>query len=176
MYKNGLFLRFLDLNNSKFYDFCIILIHFVPTWVKSAEVKKLKPTGYLRAKLDITNRLLFKPIKHKNQFYLLVLEVIRNHHYSKSRFLQGEKIIEEEIVFNPVETDNTESLNITSSNAPVHLLNKFIIFDEQQKDALQCKLPLIVIGSAGSGKTSVTLEKLKGLEGKILYIRVDASP
>lgn len=137
---------------------------------KSAEVKKLKPTGYLRAKLDITNRLLFKPIKHNNQSYLLVLEVIRNHHYDKSRFLQGEKIIEEDIVFNPVEADNTESLNITSSNAPVHLLNKFIIFDEQQNDALQCKLPLIVIGSAGSGKTSVTLEKLKELEGKILYI------
>ena len=137
---------------------------------KSAEVKKLKHTGYLRAKLDITNRLLFKPIKHKNQCYLLVLEVIRNHHYSKSRFLRGEKLIEEDIVFNPVEVDNTESINIPSNNKPVHLLNKFIVFDEQQTDVLQCELPLIVIGSAGSGKTSVTLEKLKELEGKILYI------
>jgi len=137
---------------------------------KSAEVKKLKPTGYFRAKLDITNRLLFKPIEYKNQRYLLVLEVIRNHDYSKSRFLQGEKIIEEDIVFNPVEIENVESLNVASKDAPVRLLNKFIIFDKQQEDILQCKLPLIVIGSAGSGKTSVTLEKLKDLEGKILYI------
>ena len=137
---------------------------------KSAEVKKLKPTDYFRAKLDITNRLLFKLIKHKDQQYLLILEIIRNHDYSKSRFLHGRKIIEEDIVFNPLEIDNIESLNIVSKDAHVHLLNKFIIFDKQQEDILHCSLPLIVIGSAGSSKTSVTLEKLKELEGKILYI------
>jgi len=43
---------------------------------KSAEVKKLKPTDYFRAKLDITNRLLFKLIKHKDQQYLLILEPV----------------------------------------------------------------------------------------------------
>jgi hypothetical protein len=87
---------------------------------------------------------------------------------------RGEKLIEEDIVFNPVEVDNTESINIPSNNKPVHLLNKFIVFDEQQTDVLQCELPLIVIGSAGSGKTSVTLEKLKELKGRILYISLSS--
>ena len=164
LFYNGLDCSGLDIKFNK-------IIKFLQDGdFKSAEVKKLKPTGYFRAKLDITNRLLFKPIEYKNHRYLLVLEVIRNHDYSKSRFLQGKKIIEEDIVFNPVEIENVESLNVVSKDAPVHLLNKFIIFDKQQKSILQCKLPLIVIGSAGSGKTSVTLEKLKDLEGKILYI------
>ena len=48
---------------------------------KTADVKKLSTNGYYRAKLDNTNRLLFKPIKHGNKTHLLLLEVIRNHNY-----------------------------------------------------------------------------------------------
>lgn len=142
---------------------------------KSAEVKKLKPTDYFRAKLDITNRVLFKPIKHKNQYCLLILEIIRNHDYDKSRFLKGGEIIEEDIDFKALAINNTELLSGTpTSTSSVHLLNKFIIFDKQQEDILHCSLPLLVIGSAGSGKTSVTLEKLKRLEGRILYISLSS--
>ncbi|WP_367364284.1 UvrD-helicase domain-containing protein [Candidatus Tisiphia endosymbiont of Nedyus quadrimaculatus] len=137
---------------------------------KSAEVKKLKPTDYFRAKLDITNRVLFKPIKHKNQYCLLILEIIRNHDYNKSRFLKGGEIIEEDVEFKPLAINNIELLNgDPTATSSVHLLNKFIIFDKQQEDILHLNLPLLVIGSAGSGKTSVTLEKLKRLEGRILY-------
>lgn len=142
---------------------------------KSAEVKKLKPTDYLRAKLDITNRLLFKPIKHNNQYYLLILEIIRNHDYSKSRFLKGGTIIEEDVEFKSLEIKDLALLNGSpTSTSPVRLLNKFIIFDKQQEDILHCNLPLLIIGSAGSGKTSVTLEKLKELEGRILYISLSS--
>ncbi len=38
----------------------------------SAEVKKLNPTPYYRAKLDYTNRLLFKFSQYKDQTYILL--------------------------------------------------------------------------------------------------------
>ena len=136
----------------------------------SADVKKLKPSGYFRAKLDISNRILFQPIKYLNSHHLLILEVIRNHDYDRSRFLRGSKVIEIDIESKPFDTMNIEKINIVSNDSKVHLLNKFIIFDKQQEDILHCNLPLIVIGSAGSGKTSVTLERLKYLHGRILYI------
>jgi hypothetical protein len=137
---------------------------------KSADVKKLKPTSYLRAKLDDTNRLLFLPIKHNEKTYLLILEVIKNHDYDKSRFLAGATINENNFIATEVETDTTETLKSIQDNRPVHLLDKFVVFDDAQNDVMQYPLPLIVIGSAGSGKTSVTLEKLKQLTGNCLYI------
>jgi hypothetical protein len=137
---------------------------------KSADVKKLKPSKYFRAKLDIANRLLFKIINYKQQAYILILEVIRNHDYAKSRFLQGAKITEEDIIPSQITEDDDESFNVLSKSNSVYLLNKFIVFDEQQEDILNCSLPIILIGSAGSGKTSVSLTKLRQIQGKILYI------
>ena len=136
---------------------------------KSADVKKLKSTAYFAARLDITNRLLFKPVTYQGRYYLLILEVIRNHDYRKSRFLQGAEVIEADIEFNPENVDNLESIKVDSNSSTVHLLQKFIIFDQEQQGILDYPLPLIIIGSAGSGKTSITLEKLKSLTGNILY-------
>ena len=141
---------------------------------KSADVKKLKPTGYLRAKLDDTNRLLFLPVKYQENTYLLILEVIKNHDYQKSRFLRGAQIHEEKIIANDISDESLESLQFTQGNRPVRLLDKFIVFDDAQHNIIQYPLPLIIIGSAGSGKTSVTLEKLKTLTGHCLYISLSS--
>ena len=164
LYYNGLHYTGLEKQFNK-------VISFLQTGdFKSADVKKLKPSKYFRAKLDISNRLLFKIINYKQQAYILILEVIRNHEYAKSRFLQGAKITEEDILSDQVIEEDQESLNVLSKNHNVHLLNKFIVFDDQQEDILNCSLPIILIGSAGSGKTSVSLTKLRQIEGKILYI------
>ena len=164
LYYNGLHYTGLEKQFNK-------VISFLQTGdFKSADVKKLKPSKYFRAKLDISNRLLFKIINYKQQAYILILEVIRNHEYGKSRFLQGAKITEEAILSDQVIEEDQESLNVLSKNHNVHLLNKFIVFDDQQEDILNCSLPIILIGSAGSGKTSVSLTKLRQIEGKILYI------
>lgn len=164
LYYNGLNYTGLEKQFNK-------VIAFLETGnFKSADVKKLKPGKYFRAKLDIANRLLFKIINYKQQTYILILEVIRNHEYTKSRFLQGAKITEEDLLSDALTEEDQESLNVLSKNHNVHLLNKFIIFDEQQEDILNCNLPIILIGSAGSGKTSVSLTKLRQIDGKILYI------
>ncbi|GBM55968.1 hypothetical protein AVEN_240572-1 [Araneus ventricosus] len=62
----------------------------------------------------------------------------------------------------------------------VRWLGKFITFSAKQEEIVEnaegkYNLPLIISGSAGSGKTSVALEKLRKIEeefkeGKILFV------
>jgi len=55
----------------------------------SAEVKKLAEHDLYRAKLDDSNRLLFKIMNYRGERYALILEVVLNHAYDKSKFLRG---------------------------------------------------------------------------------------
>jgi len=141
---------------------------------KSADVKKMVNTEFYRAKLDDTNRLLFKYTQIGDRKYVLILEVIHNHAYEKSRFLNGAVIDES----NLLAIQNEEALTIeevtpvsyiNEKHRTFHILDKILSFDEVQDEVFQLNPPLIIIGSAGSGKTALTLEKLKTLHGRVLY-------
>ncbi|MEQ1746789.1 MAG: UvrD-helicase domain-containing protein [Saprospiraceae bacterium] len=139
-----------------------------------ADVKKMSNTGYYRAKLDEENRLLFKFARYEGRSYLLLLEVILHHNYRDSRFLNGAVIDESKIVpvgrpEQVVEAEFTPLPYVNQRSAQFHLLDKVISFDDDQQQVFQLPTPLIVIGSAGSGKTALTLEKIKTLRGNILY-------
>jgi hypothetical protein len=141
----------------------------------SAEVKKMTNTGYFRAKLDYENRLLFKFGRYKDQTCLLALEVILNHNYDKSRFLRGCEVDESKLVSlkSIQEVTENEFLPISYVNKRhlhFHLLDKVLSFDDDQDKILSLSLPQIIVGSAGSGKTALTLEKTKSLTGKVLYV------
>ncbi len=141
----------------------------------SAEIKKLTNKGYYRAKLDYENRLLFKFAKYNNQSYILLLEVIYNHEYEKSRFLRGAKIDESKLIAlkNEKQIPDEEIVDLSFVNPTTnrfHLLNKAISFDTVQQNIFKIKPPVVIIGSAGSGKTVLTLEKIKLLKGDILYV------
>jgi hypothetical protein len=56
---------------------------------RAADARKLRQAGLYGARLDDTNRLLFKFGEHDGRKVLLVLEVVRNHAYDRSRFLNG---------------------------------------------------------------------------------------
>lgn len=141
----------------------------------SAEIKKLPGRDFYRAKLDYENRLLFKFAKYNNQTYILLLEVIYNHDYEKSRFLRGAKIDESKLRVlsneKQVPKEDIVELNYVNHHSNrFHLLNKVLSFDNIQQNIFTVKPPVVIVGSAGSGKTVLTLEKIKQLKGDVLYV------
>lgn len=143
---------------------------------KSADVKKMPNTGYYRAKLDREDRLLFKFAQYQNKKVLLILEVIKNHAYEKSKFLRGAIVDENKLESVSSESaleeaDSLPKLTFVNKDYPqFHLLDKVICFDAEQDEIYKLPTPLIIIGSAGSGKTALTLEKMKQYKGNILYV------
>ncbi|SMF95829.1 Superfamily I DNA or RNA helicase [Methylomagnum ishizawai] len=143
---------------------------------RQAEVKKLANIAhgkFYRAKLDAANRLLFSLVRHEGTVYALMLEVIENHAYDKSRFLRGAEVDEDKL---PA-VDSRDAVQdadpvryIHPDRREIHLLDKVISFDDAQEAVYRLPPPLIVVGSAGSGKTALTLEKLKHTEGEVLYV------
>ena len=140
---------------------------------KTPDVKKLAQGTYYRARLDDTNRLLLTFVKHNTETVCLALEVIHQHAYDKSRFLRGAQIDEARLPdFQQVEADHAATpvryLNPKGTN--FHLLDKVISFDDTQDQVYRTPAPLILVGSAGSGKTALTLQKLRELPGQVLYV------
>ncbi|MFP3023977.1 MAG: UvrD-helicase domain-containing protein [Wolbachia sp.] len=136
---------------------------------------------YLRAKLSDEGRLLFTQVKHNNEDVFVMLEVIPHHDYEKSHFLQSTektKNIEIKVTEEGVTEKSSDVVEIKDLER-AHWLGKLVTFSATQEDivkrAEECELPLVISGSAGSGKTSVALESLKKIQekfegGKILYI------
>ncbi|MDZ4204518.1 MAG: hypothetical protein U1C46_06840 [Bacteroidales bacterium] len=169
-------LYYNDLNYKKVSkQFDKVVEQLAQSNFSAAEVKKMPDSGFYRAKLDYENRLLFKFAKYNDKQYLLLLEVIYNHEYDKSRFLRGAKIDETKWfeIPSPGAFNENEIVELAYVNpllTKFHLLDKIISFDEFQEEIFHVKPPVIIIGSAGSGKTALTLEKLKTLKGRVLYV------
>jgi ankyrin repeat protein/superfamily I DNA/RNA helicase len=134
---------------------------------KSADSKKLSNSSYFRAKTDIKGRLLFQFGYVDEISYIFLLDVLPNHEYEESLFLKGKKVYEEDFIF-----DETNIEKNTSKEKFFHYSENFIIFNKTQENILYTNPPLIIVGSAGSGKTSVTIEKLRKLNGKVLYVSI----
>ena len=143
---------------------------------KTAEVKKLANVShgkFYRARLDYANRLLFTIVRHHDEVYALLLEVIENHDYGKSRFLRGAQVDDEKLAaIDPVRAaGEAEAVRyVHPARREIHFLDKMISFDDAQESVYRLPPPVILVGSAGSGKTALTLEKMKHIEGEVLYV------
>ncbi len=144
---------------------------------RSADVKKLDDTLYC-ARLNRADRLLFTLYKSGKYTYALILEHIKNHAYEKSRFLKRGVKINEDLIptldRGSIHEDSLEALPHLKSQeqqtSHFHLLHKPITFDSAQQRIYDLPAPIIIIGTAGSGKTLLLLEKMKYLKGNVLYI------
>jgi hypothetical protein len=160
---------------------------------RTADVKKLHVGGYYRAKLDYANRLLlqFARVTLPDDgggagggptTVCLALEVIENHAYDKSRFLRGAVVDEQKIAHEvatepgaPALAESATPLRwMSPQRQQFELLDKPIVFDDAQEAALSRPAPMVVIGSAGSGKTAVTLSRLREAEGRVLYVTLSS--
>lgn len=139
---------------------------------KSAEVKKVGDNLY-RARLNRNDRLLLSIHRHQGKAYALILEHIKNHAYEDSRFLRRGATIDEDriqAIRNLDQVTGQELVYLNPNQGHFNLLDKIISFDERQQSIYDLQPPLIVIGPAGSGKTALTLEKMKHSIGDVLYV------
>ena len=143
---------------------------------KSADVRKLANIThgrFYRARLDDANRLLLTFVRRGDQTFAVALEVILNHAYESSRFLRGSKIDEARIpLATTVEVSNDAEFTryVHPTQHRIHLLDKPLSFDDAQQRLYQAQAPIVVVGSAGSGKTALALERLKRVPGDVLYV------
>ena len=147
---------------------------------KSPDIKKLHAGNYYRAKLDHSNRLLLQFARHEGETVCLALEVIENHAYDKSRFLRGAPVDEAKIEREPaIEPAHCAAEAVPlrclhATRAEFELLDKPIVFDDAQEAVRRAPAPVVLVGSAGSGKTAVTLAKLREAQGRVLYVTQSA--
>jgi Ankyrin repeats (many copies) len=142
--------------------------------LRSADVKKLHAGGYYRAKLDYTNRLLLQFVRHGDETACLALEIIENHAYDRSRFLRGATVDEAKIDLDAETTasgvETTKLRYIHPARAEFHFLDKPLSFDDVQEEIYRLRPPVVLVGAAGSGKTVLTLAKMRLVEGSVAYI------
>ena len=112
-------------------------------------------TNFYRARLDIRDRLMFNFVTYQDNRYLLLLEVIKDHNYARSRFLNGGAVVNEDKL-TPVESAAKEMENaavelpyIYPEVKKIHTLNKFISFDQFQQSVYTMHPPLIIVGFHG---------------------------
>src|SRR3990167_1643657 len=105
----------------------------------AAQVKKLANLShgkFYRAKLGGADRLLFSLVRHGDDVCALMLEVIANHDYDKSRFLRGAAIDEAKIPDIGAAEAIAEARPVRylhpERNA-IHPLDKPLSFDETQE-------------------------------------------
>jgi len=100
---------------------------------RGADVKKLTYIThgkFYRAKLDYTNRLLFTLVRFGEEVCCLMLEVIENHAYDKSRFLRGAQLDENklpdfDLAKAAVEAEPVRYIH--PERREIHLLDKVIL-------------------------------------------------
>ena len=140
---------------------------------RSADVKKISGDLY-RARLDRSNRILFKFARYEGEVYILVLELIERHAYESSRFLRRGVTVDEDKLPDLASGTIPDSVGqlayLNPQSRTFNVLDKVISFDDAQRAVYALSPPLIVIGSAGSGKTVLTLEKMKEARGHVLYV------
>jgi Ankyrin repeats (many copies) len=153
---------------------------------RSADVKKL--TGgshYYRARLDYENRLLLRFAERDGVRSCFVVELIEGHKYERSRFLRGVKLSPEDLADDRVAMGSKDAAETHSAETPIafepmryvhperaqfHFLDRPLSFDDFQDAALRQAPPLLILGSAGSGKTAVSLLRLRQEQGSVAYV------
>ena len=142
----------------------------------SADVKKVGDNLY-RAKLNRNDRIIFAIYQHLGKPYALILEYIKNHAYEKSRFLNQNISFDEDkipAIKTPDELQADALVYVNPNHKSFNLLDKIVSFDDSQQSIYALQAPLVIIGSAGSGKTALTLEKMKHAVGDVLYVTQSA--
>ena len=113
----------------------------------------------------------------------LFLEVIPDHADEKSRFLRGAPVDRDRIEAGPDDLTTRPQPStrqgwelkwLPPEAVEFDLIDKPIVLDAAQEAVRRHAPPLVIIGPAGSGKTAVTLAKMREATGSVLYVTLSA--
>ncbi len=143
---------------------------------KAASLKKLQVGGYYRAKLGDAARLIVTFVTFRDERACLALELLPNHDYARSRFLRGARIDEALLPDEPEATPLTTApmRYLHPSRPTFEVLDKPLSFDDAQQAIGERRPPLVLVGSAGSGKTALLLHLLRQQAGRVAYVTESA--
>ncbi|WP_193392313.1 DNA/RNA helicase domain-containing protein, partial [Legionella erythra] len=156
---------------------------------KEADLEKLAGHNVYSVRVNKSDRLLFSTVTVKGKSCLLLLDVVLNHDYHKSRFLKPQvlrqfleqnvlkALAKEELAFvkadalpplwaNPKSKEEEETIEYQK----VTFYNQtFITLSDAQEKALKTQLPAVISGAAGSGKSCVALAILEQAVTQFIY-------
>lgn len=141
-----------------------------------ADVRKID-TNLYRARLNLRDRLLFSFYRYDDETVCLVLEYLPNHAYHRSKFIRKQVVIDEarlQPVLSSEDVHPEPIAYINPHSKRLYRLDKMLSFDDEQQALYEHPLPLIIAGTAGSGKTALVLEKMKQATGDILYLSLSS--
>ena len=140
--------------------------------LRSPDLKKLGIGGFYRARLDDAARLLVQFVEFRGSVACLALEVIRGHAYDRSRFLRGAQVDESklEVPPEPAQVESRPVRYLHPTRPDFLYLDKPLSLDDQQDAALRERAPMVLVGSAGSGKTALLLQRLRRASGRVAYV------
>jgi tetratricopeptide (TPR) repeat protein len=142
--------------------------------VRAAGLKKLEG-GYYRAKLSDKARLILQFVTTGAERAALALELLPNHEYERSRFLRGVSTVDESRIDPPDEPLAEAPIRyLHPTRTTFALLDKPLSFDDAQASVLEQRPPLVLVGSAGSGKTALLLSVLRQATGRVAYVTESA--
>lgn len=133
-------------------------------------LEKLKGTGphaYYTIRASQDKRLVLMPKTREGKQYWLLVDILPTHNYQDIRWLHGYRLEEITEVMQPGEPlgqlrEAGEA--VIEANAAVWRMDTSVIWlDALQQRALDSKLPSVIHGAPGSGKTSTLLARLKKL-------------
>ena len=180
-------------------DYTEVIQKLINGEYRELNLEKLRGHNVYSIRINRANRILFTTVTIKNAPYVMILDVVLNHDYQKSSFLKpgvlknylemnGHLFEAETISDTDFDKSDSldESLNEVSENGadcdflPAECFHqKFISFNDDQRFlAEKSKLPLVISGAAGSGKSCVALsmlthytaQHLETLARPILYV------
>lgn len=142
--------------------------------------EKLAIGPYYKVKLGYAERLIVHFVEHGGAKACVALEILEHHEYERSRFARRGARFEASKVDEasgsasaPVTPDALVATPIAflhPTRATITILDKLVSFDDAQEQALRAPCPLLLVGSAGSGKTAVALQKMRTLRGDVAYV------
>ena len=155
----------------------------------SKNIEKLQGYDVYSIRLGDAARLLFTTISYGEEDYLLALDYLPNHEYEKSKFLKY-RVLERyreqatQVLATRAWDDRTCQERFKKIrpdiSAPKHVVldyyqGEYLNLNASQEEVLRLRLPAIVSGAAGSGKSCVALSLLREYQIKypdvpLLYV------